>query len=98
MDLAGKGKAHPAKFMANTFLIRRFQQPRSQMSMNLNRGRNDPMRDPVEIHLLRIRRSCLTLHFSSLRLSLRSLRLCGEFPPPKRHYRSEEHTSELQSL
>src|ERR1017187_6705727 len=75
MELTNKGKPHLAQFIANAFAICRFQQPRPQLPMNFNRGRNDPMRDPVKIYPFRALRSCVTLHSSSLRLPLR---LCGE--------------------
>src|ERR1035441_7130490 len=71
MELTNKGKPHLAQFIANAFAICRFQQPRPQLSMNFNRGRNDPMRDPVEIYPFRALRSSVTLHPSSLRLPLR---------------------------
>src|ERR1035438_1103073 len=68
MNLTSEGKAHSAQFTTDAFLIRRFEQAGAQMPMNLNRGGNDPMRDLVKIGCVR---SCVTLHFSSLRLSLR---------------------------
>src|ERR1035438_4503163 len=78
MELTNKGKPHLAQFIANAFAICRFQQPRPQLSMNFNRGRNDPMRDPVEIYPFRALRSSVTLHPSSLRLPLRLCVSAGE--------------------
>src|ERR1035438_1464900 len=83
MDLPTKRKAHSAQFITKAFLIRRFQQTRSQVPVYLNRSRNDATSNFVEITeplcSLCVLRSCVALHFSSLRLSLRSLRLCDEF-------------------
>src|ERR1017187_6546820 len=78
MDLTSKGKTHLAQFIADTFLICRFKQPRAQLPIYINRGRNNPVSDPVEVteSLCFLRSLCVlrfwvALHFSSLRLSPR---------------------------
>src|ERR1035441_2918967 len=74
-DLTRKRKSPPAQFIANAFLICRFKQPGAQVSMDLNRRRNNFMCRDVEIGLA----FCFWVdqHFSALISA--SLRLCGEF-------------------